>query len=430
MLNTIRFIPFLLTIILTLVASESSYGERINPETDITYLGAFRLPSEYSNNHKWEYGGYALAFRPDGDPGGDKDGFPGSLYSAGKMKDSSQIKCVSEFSIPAPIKSNNVAELPIAKTIQPFGDITQGFFDQVLSGQQLNRLRGLVYLDAQPGQSRGKLYWSIWSAYNTAGVNLPSQGYSDSSISNPNAQGVWRLQGYHSKSVSGYLFEIPKDWADNYLGGMYIGTGVSRDGGAFSRGPTLFAIAPYRYTNTNPPPNSELPTVPLIYYNSDHDNYPNYVPVDKWWGGAWLTASSKEAVIFVGLKCLGSSCYGTGDDCGDSCSSYKGYHCFPREPEMVFYDVTDLEQVATGAKQPWEPQPYYILDLRTLIPQYGTCTLTQGVAYDREHNLLYLIQYQGDGAKPLVHVLKINDTSSSTTMGQAPGTPPYLKIIE
>ena len=431
MLNGVRFVPFLLTIFLTtLAAFGSSYGQRINPETDITYLGAFRLPSEYSNNHQWEYGGYALAFRPDGDPGGDQDGFYGSLYSVGKRRGADERKCVSEFSIPKPIKSNILNELPIAKTLQPFGDITQGFFDQALSGQELNSVRGLVYLDYQYDQGGGKIYWSIWSAYNVGGVDLPSQGYSGPSISNANAQGVWKLKGHHSKSVSGYLFAIPKEWADEYLNGMYIATGISRAGGAYSRGPVLFAIAPYKYSNINPPPNNELPTIPLISYSSDHDNYPNYVPVDEWLGGAWLTAGNKEAVIFVGLKCLGASCYGTGEHCGDSCNDNKGYHCFPREPEMVFYDVTDLEQVATGAKQPWDPQPYYELDLSKLIPKYGKCTQTQGVAYDREHNLLYLIQYKGDGAKPLVHVLKINDTSSSTTMGQAPGTPPYLRIIE
>ena len=49
----------------------------------LKYLGAFKLPPEYSNGNQWEYGGYALAFRPDGDPGGYGDGYSGSLFSAG-----------------------------------------------------------------------------------------------------------------------------------------------------------------------------------------------------------------------------------------------------------------------------------------------------------------------------------------------------------
>lgn len=60
-------------------------AERLKPE-DIVYKGAFRLPKEHNNSFQWEYGGYALAFRADGDPTGENDGFPGSLYSAGKQQ--------------------------------------------------------------------------------------------------------------------------------------------------------------------------------------------------------------------------------------------------------------------------------------------------------------------------------------------------------
>lgn len=355
------------------------------------------------------YGGFSLAFRPDGDASGPSDGFSGSLFAVGKQQGGSSRRDVSEFTIPQPVNSSNLTDLNSATTLQPVNDLTGGLFDKTLAGHELNQVRGLVYLDAQTGQNNAKMYWSIWSAYNTEDVNLPSQGYSDLTISTPNEQGVWKLAGYTSKIVSGYLFEIPKNWSDTHIGGKYIGTGISREGGAFARGPALFTIAPYKYNNSNPPPNNELPTIPLIFYDIAHDNYPNYVSRDLWTGGAWITDGTKSAVVFAGSKCMGEVCYGTGDYCNDQCNTDKGYHCTPMVPQMVFYDVNDLEQVAAGAKKPWDPQPYGTLNLTELIPGYcGTCTEMQGLAYDRAHGLLYLIQFQGDGAKPLIHALGIN----------------------
>lgn len=173
------------------------------------------------------------------------------------------IRDVSEFSIPVPKISTSLENLNRASTLQTFGDTTNGLFDATLGGQLLNRVQGLACLEALPGQTSGKLYWSIWSSYNVGGLNLPSQGYSDFTISTPNEQGVWKLEGYTSKYVSGYLFDIPKTWADTNIDGKYLATGISRSGGAYSRGPALFAIAPYRYSNSNPPTNNELPTTPL-----------------------------------------------------------------------------------------------------------------------------------------------------------------------
>lgn len=409
----------LIMIIMVFLTVSLCQAKRLRPEK-LIYKGAFRLPNEYNNSYQWEYGGVALAFRPDGDFGGENDGYPGSLFSAGKRQGANILRDISEFSIPKPVNSTFLGDMNEASTIQTFNDITEGLFDQALAGQQLNEFRGLAYLDALPGQSSGKMYWSIWSAYNTADKNLPSQGYSDLIIESPNAQGVWKIAGYNSKYVSGYLFDIPKKWADNHIEGKYLATGISRSGGAFSRGPAMFAIAPYRYSRANPPLNNELPTIPLIFYNDDYDNYPNYSENDQWRGGSWVTSGDEEAVLFVGLKCIGSTCYGTGDHCADPCSSYKGYHCYPKEPQMIFYDVSDLEAVASGNKKPWEPLPYHIINLTTVIPHYSSCSDSQGLSYDRDNGILYLIQKGGDSSKPLVHVFRVEATADDGN-GTTPG---------
>lgn len=410
---------FLLTVSL-------SHAERIDPASDINYQGAFRLLAEYSQNHQWEYGGYALAFRVDGDPEGGADGFPGSLYSVGKQPGSSVRKLVSEFSIPPAVNSSSLNDLNTASTLQPFADITDGFFDQVLQNHQLNLVRGLAYLDFLPDQSAAKLFWSIWSAYNVQDENLPSQGYSDLSIASPNAQGVWKVAGFHSKMLSGYLFPIPNSFADSHTDGKNLAVGITRAGGAYCRGPGLFAIAPHNYSNAVPPDGGALPVMPLIYYDRDHDTFPNYVENDTWRGGAWITAGDKEAVIFVGVKCLGEVCYGNPDYCSDGCGGGKGYHCYPRQPQMIFYDPNDLKDVAKGQKHPWDPQPYAVLNLQDVIPFYEECTQTQGATYDRNNHILYIIQYQGDGTKPLVHAFSVSDQPAE----RRPAPPQSLRMVD
>ena len=52
---------------------------------DFKYLGAFRLPQGGERPKTFAYGGNAMTFNPDGDRSGPKDGFPGSLFSAGDM---------------------------------------------------------------------------------------------------------------------------------------------------------------------------------------------------------------------------------------------------------------------------------------------------------------------------------------------------------
>jgi hypothetical protein len=92
---------------------------------DLVYLGAFRLPPGQAES-AWDWGGAALTFYPDGDPQGDEDGFPGSLFGTGH--DWTQM--VSEVSIPAPVlsASKQLSELPTAVTLQDFADLRADLF--------------------------------------------------------------------------------------------------------------------------------------------------------------------------------------------------------------------------------------------------------------------------------------------------------------
>ena len=77
-------------------------GDLIQP-ADLAYLGAFRLPADAPDEIGWLWSGEALAYYPDGDPGGPDDGFPGSLFGSGHNWN----QYVSEINIPIPVNSTS-----------------------------------------------------------------------------------------------------------------------------------------------------------------------------------------------------------------------------------------------------------------------------------------------------------------------------------
>ncbi len=36
---------------------------------------------------------------------------------------------------------------------------------------------------------------------------------------------------------------------------------------------------------------------------------------------------------------------------------YKGYHAYPYEPQILFYDPEEVKEVVAGTRQPWEVIP-------------------------------------------------------------------------
>ena len=61
-----------------------SSDELIQPE-NLTYLGAFRLPADAPDEIGWKWSNWSsgLTYYPDGDPDGESDGYPGSLFGVG-----------------------------------------------------------------------------------------------------------------------------------------------------------------------------------------------------------------------------------------------------------------------------------------------------------------------------------------------------------
>lgn len=385
-------------------------GELIQPD-DLVYLGAFRLP-DGPDEIAWPYGGSAMTYYPDGDPDGPDDGFPGSIFGVGH--DWNQY--VSEISIPVPIISatKNVEELNTATTLQEFQDIKGNLFGYL----EIPRV-GLEYLPPQGGQATGKLYFA-WAQHMGEGETNPSHGWSELDLSNPQTAGAWRIGEYWNYVTGDYIFAIPTEWADAYAPGMYLVTGRFRDGGQGSQGPTLFAYGPWN-EGSPPAPGSTLSAVPLLLYGDAYtEGSPamnDYHHADEWSGGAWLTAGDRSAVIFVGTKGTGECWYGCSDGivweppypegCPDD---DRGWWSTGFEGQIIFYDPADLAAVALGAIEPWEPQPYAVMNIDGFLYHVESAQQKSHVgatSFDRERGLLYVFELFADGDKPLVHVWKV-----------------------
>ncbi len=428
--------------------------ELIQP-ADLVYLGAFRLPDDGERPRTFEYGGNAMTFHPGSDPSESDDGFPGSLFVSGherlaygELPDGDQI---AEITIPAPVISRSLDDLPYAEFIQGFQDVAAGFFTNL---DEIPRL-GMLYLD---DPLTGPKIHLAWGQHLQPDPPVASHAWFDPDLSNPNMQGAWFIGDQSLDSVNGYLFEIPAGWADLYTEGRMIGTGRYRDGGWSGMGPALFAYRPWLEGGSAPAPGMHLEETTLLLYEKSTNtesiecSMTGYQHADEWEGGAWLTtATGKSAVIFAGTKsngvkywygyinpagpeypCVDGEFVGQYDVCrladGTPCppedlvecnghTSSRGWWSTHFDAQFILYNPADLARVANGEIASWDPQPYASIDIDEHLyfnpPEWDVETLGTGdqrrfrigdVAFDRENGLLYVLELFADGAKPVVHV--------------------------
>ncbi len=445
-----------MALLATSAGTDPAVAQRLDTQA-LHYLGAFRLPEGGQRPRTFEYGGNAMTFRPDGDASGPRDGFPGSLFITGheripygEVPDGDQI---AEVTIPRPVLSRDPAALPRARFVQPFQDVAKGHFRAF---EEIPTI-GLQYLNVP---ETGPRIHVAWGQHFEPETPAGTHGWFSPDLSHPDFKGEWFLADRSFYAINGYMFAIPKAWADAHVAGQRLATGRYRDGGWSGMGPALFAYAPWQDGNPAPPPGAELRSTPLLHYASSQDTdriegaLTGYQHPDDWSGGAWITtASGKAAVLFVGTKATGARYwYGfvnpAGPDLpcvyapvvdeytacrmadGSACARSEQQECEGHddmrgwwssrfEGQFILYDPDDLARVAAGELKPWEPQPYATLAIDKylyLTPSPDVDQLvgtgvqrryrTGGVAFDRARGLLYVLEQFADGAAPVVHTWK------------------------
>jgi hypothetical protein len=395
---------------------------RIQP-SDLVYQGAFAYPS----GDAWAYSGHALAYYPAGDPAGPADGYPGSLYAAGNASD--EFDLVGEIAIPEPVVSGLFDDLPQASVLQSLTDITQGRRDNCTyaDGCLYRDVDGLAYLP-----NVDKVAWNLRDWYNTAGHDQDSLGWSNVGLTG--ARGVWHIGErpsddgvFHNAKACNYLFRAPESFADGNLDGKWLIAGNHREAGALggSQGPTLYALAPWE--DGNPPSaGRNLDALALLYYreiyecvwkgeediNEDPDpgvcDFPGYRAMDNWGGGAWVQTPYRTGILILGRKGLGDNCYGSTEVCGeDPCAPSTGYHAYPYEPQILFYDPEELTQVLAGTREPWEVLPYAIHTVEEVFD--SECALLGAAAHDPARGLIYATEQEaGPWGETAVHVWRVD----------------------
>jgi len=434
-------------------------GPVIRPD-QFEYLGAFRLPEGGDRPDTFAYGGGAMTYRPDGDPDGAQDGFPGSLFITGhdrlpygELPNGNQ---VAEVDIPVPIRASSVEELNRSVFVQGLKDVARRYFEGL---DELPRV-GMLYLDHP---ATGPKVHLTWGQHLQPDDPFATQAWFNPTLDDPEFTGPWSLDASLPYSVNGYMLEIPAAWAEAYTGGGPVGTGRFRDGGWSGMGPALYAYQPWVDTDGTPvQAGTTLSTVTLLLYESSEATetfehaLAGYQHPDEWEGAAWLTtASGDSAVLFAGTKstgtqywygyvnpesadepCVDGEMVGTftvcrmadGTPCPESdlveCAGhtdYRGWWTTRFDAQFILYDPADLADVAAGVTESWAPQPYASLDIDDVLfanpSGVEADMLGSGdqrryrigeTAFDRANGLLYVLELFADGAQPVVHVWHVD----------------------
>jgi hypothetical protein len=276
-----------------------------------------------------------------------------------------------------------------------------------------------------------RIAWNLRDWYNVAGHDQDSLGWSNLDLTG--AQGVWHIGDrpsdddlFHNAKACNYLLRAPQSFADANLDGKWLIAGNHREAGAVggSQGPTLYALAPWE--DGNPPAAGQnLDALALLYYRDIYEciweaegdinehpaqgvcDFPGYRAMDNWGGGAWVQTAEENGILIVGRKGLGDNCYGSTALCGeDPCAPSSGYHAYPYEPQILFYDPDDLREVVAGTQDPWEVLPYAVHTVEEVFePQ---CAVLGAAAYDQERRLIYVTEQQaGPWGETAVHVWQV-----------------------
>ena len=443
--------------LITLYPIHAADARRLT-SSDLVYKGAFRLPDEFC------WGARGMTFYPSGAGGA------GSLMitasealrtPSGEACHEGLSNCAAYFAevtVPTPSKAAVWTELPQASFIRSPTVFDGGLAATVHPANAF--VTGIQYVPRKGTQTRDKIYGSLneWYPEGDFGDNsFPTIWFSN--LDGSNAKGMFHVGPqnnglYHGRKMGEFLFNVPKWYAEQYLGNRTIVTGRSRGtpagenpglttrGG--SQGPALFAFSPWVSDN----PSGTLDALPMLYYRvkypgcagpdigagntSTNCDYPGFSMCDSWNGGSFIGSQINNAIILLGHKGK-TNCYycdETGADpechvspppaeCVRYCHEDRGYHCGPYERQVIFYDTTELGAAAQGTINPWSIVPYEIWRPSVFYLKGGnTCADIGGMAYDFKGKYLFMIErglggFQAQNAA-VVHVWKVNNLSGTT----------------
>ncbi|MEP6601396.1 MAG: Ig-like domain-containing protein, partial [Nitrospirota bacterium] len=398
----------------------NSSAEPLLQSSNLTYLGAFRVPTGAigGSAYGFSYTKSGIAYNPTNN----------SLFLNSHIYEQK----TAEISIPSPVVSTSLSNLPTAKLLQPFADLTEGH-------------RTNIYANGAPNTSNstyigglmvygGKLIGNAFDYYDGAQQAKLSHFSSSMTLSQTgDFQGMVTVGSMNPGFVAGYMTPIPSEWQSALGGPALTGQCCIAIIGRSSMGPAAFVFDPDDIGIKNP-----VPATPVVYYDINHPTLGswsntttanvNYNMSTAITGVAFPQGTS--SVLFFGRIGIGVPCYGAGTNdqsldrqpvpgyngavmyCYDPDDSSKGTHSYPYRAQVWAYDVQDLIAVKSGTKNPWEIKPYAVWDLKLPFPSSRYDLV--GTAYDATTKKIYVVQSQGDPGTsgyfqgPIIHVYQVN----------------------
>lgn len=404
---------------------------RLQP-SDISYIGAFRLPDSEPFEHGWYWGGSAAACWPLGDPHGPDDGFPGSIFGTGHNWN----VFVAEIDIPVPVisQAKNPDDLNTARFLQFFHDVRGRLFEDAAGQPLFNEIlrTGMAVLPSGESRVSPKLVMARGQHLQEDRQD-PSHMWCELNLSDPRPRGNWFFGSRSNYTTCDYMFEIPDLWSDTHAPGMRLATGRFRDGLWSGMGPALFALRPWP-DDTPADGDTITEILPLLLYgiqqpgNQHIQTDPSmrmdgFKEADEWVGGAWIETEEASAVVLAGTRGLGEVWYGLPDGTvwpdeppyPRDPDNERGWWCETFQAQLIFFDTQDLADVARGIAETWDPQPYAAFDLMPFLYRVFSSQQKEqvsAVCHDPVNNRLYVFEPLADEDKPLVHVFRIQKETS------------------
>lgn len=392
-------------------------------KSDITYLGAFALPS-WANGAKYgtsffEYGGHALT--PYRDPVSGKRTLylEGHAHYPGAI---AQVEIPSNF-----VTSSTWSDLPQAKILQNFVTINSAP-DATSCGGNPSFIYGMLGYG-------GRLI--VGAACSYGGSQTTSHGVSSLNLLSSEFQGYYGFSSVVAtpRALGGPMALIPQQWQTAFGGPAFTGNCCISVTGSTSAGPSLTVFDPNDVGVKNPIPAKTVLFYPLSnpVCGAEHceakqsDTY-NLTSV---YGGVAFPPGSRS-ILFITAHGTGCYWYGGWDQpslggCSTNdpdLSEVKGPHAPPYRYQILAYDANDLVAVKNGTRQPWEPKPYAIIVLDGM-PNSGN-NIIKSAGFDQETGRLYIAQDYGE--KPRIEVYQISVSGSSTPPTTTLGIPTNLKV--
>lgn len=373
-------------------------------KTDLTYVGAFRLPTG-SDTASYAYGGTALAF----------NAAHGSLFLVGH----DWYQRVGEVSIPAPSASTSVSSLPRATSLQSPADPLGGKLSAInVSTSDSPKIGGVL-------PTADGLIVSAYIYYDGAGTGTLSHFRASQTLSNGAAVVGPFPTTQKPGTAGGWMLPIPAPWQAALGGPALTGQCCTPIISRSSYGPSVSVFDPADVGWKNPIPATMLlgytATHPLAAWESTGQLFNGAVAM----GGA-VFPNGTRSVLFFGRVGLGAFCYGEGPTCGDPTDNSKGNHAYPYAYQVWAYDANDLAAVKAGTKAFYDVKPYATWQFDMPFENGGR--VIKGAAYDPATGRIYLSIAYADGEQPLIQVLQVNGASNTpppvVVPPPAPAPPP------